>query len=244
MASARTNDQTEVEPRVLEDSICGRHAERMAALGTMTAGLAHEIRNPLNAAHLQLSVVQRRLRQCPADAKGALEAVALADCEMQRLASLVDEFLDFSRPRPLRLHETDLRALTEEALGLTATHGAASGVALTLSPGAPVCVCVDPDAIKQVLLNLVRNAIEASGRGGTVEVAVHAHRQRATIAVSDDGPGLPAAQARMFEPFFTTKPCGTGLGLSIVHRLVTDHEGEISARRHQGRTVFTVSLPR
>jgi signal transduction histidine kinase len=103
---------------------------------------------------------------------------------------------------------------------------------------------MDVARMQQVLVNLVRNGVEAAPRGGRVEITTRAHNDLATVAVSDDGPGLPTAASRIFEPFFTTKAAGTGLGLSIVHRIVTDHEGEITVRRQDERTVFTVFLPR
>ncbi len=221
-----------------------RRADRLASLGTMAAGLAHEIRNPLNAAHLQLSVAQRRLSRpgCPPDVAGALEAASIAAGEMQRLAGLVDDFLQFARPHPLVMVRADLRFTAEAIANLTAPEAAAAGVELTLIPGGPIFAQVDEEKLKQVLLNLVRNAIEATGRGGRVRLKVAGGEAGARLLVEDDGPGV-SADAPIFEPFFTTKAQGTGLGLPIAHRIVADHGGRIDVDSRPGRTVFTVVLP-
>lgn len=221
-----------------------RHAERLATLGAMAAGLAHEIRNPLNAAHLQLTLTQRRLtRPGGADINGAIEAAGLVSRELQRLARIVEEFLDFARPQPLRLVRGDLRETAHSAVSLMIPEAASAGVDLELSPGLPVTVDIDDERLKQAILNLVRNGIEAAGRGGRVEVRVDTRGQEAFLEVLDNGPGLPTGEMRLFEPFWTTKPGGTGLGLSIVHRIVGDHGGKVSVRSRAGETIFTVQLP-
>ena len=220
-----------------------RRAERLASLGTMAAGLAHEIRNPLNAAHLQLTLLQRRLsRPAGADVEGARSAAALVSSEMQRLAMLVQEFLQFARPQPLRLAANDLRSTAEEIVALIGPEAQAAGVDLALPAGPRAVAQFDDERMKQVLLNLVRNAVEATGRGGTVQISVSPAGGSAYITVEDDGPGFPA-DAPIFEPFFTTKTAGTGLGLSIVHRIVNDHGGKITVSSRPGHTIFTVLLP-
>jgi PAS domain S-box-containing protein len=219
-------------------------AERLAALGTMAAGLAHEIRNPLNAAALQLAVVQRRLsRASGADVPGALEAAQVVSGEMARLAGLVREFLDFARPQPLRLTRVDLRATVEEVGSLLLPETEAAGVDLALDLPEEVRVELDAERIKQVILNLVQNAAEATGTGGHVRLRVASRDGGALLEVEDDGPGLPEEPAMVFEPFFTTKPGGTGLGLAIVHRIVTDHGGRIDCASRPGSTRFSVFLP-
>ena len=220
-----------------------RRAERLASLGTMAAGLAHEIRNPLNAAHLQLTLVDRRLGRAAPDLPGARTAAGLAAAEIQRLAALVGEFLDFARPQPLRRARVDFRETADAVVALVGPDAARGGIDLTLVAGEPVEITCDGEKVKQVLHNLVRNAIEATGQGGKVTLRVRADGPRAILEVEDDGPGFPA-DAPVFEPFFTTKEAGTGLGLSIVHRIVTDHGGTIDVRTRPGVTVFAVALPR
>jgi PAS domain S-box-containing protein len=227
-----------------ELSVRTRRAERLAALGTMAAGLAHEIRNPLNSAHLQLNVARRRLaRGKQAEGDHAIKAVELAEAEMKRLATLVQDFLQFARPQPLRLVYLDLRSAAEGMLSFLTPEAKAAGVTLKLADGPCVDIDVDDEKIKQVLLNLLRNAIEATGRGGRVTIRVSGQSERALLTVEDNGPGWPA-ETPIFEPFFTTKDQGTGLGLAIVHRIVMDHGGSVDADSRPGKTTFSIHLPR
>jgi PAS domain S-box-containing protein len=224
-------------------SLRSRRAERLAALGTMAAGLAHEIRNPLNAAHLQLALLQRRIGRLEgAERDRAAEAAELAASEMRRLAALVEEFLSFAKPQPLRLARVDLRATADTIVTLLAPEAQAAGVDLSLS-GEPTVVDIDDERIKQVILNLARNAIEATGRGGRVQIRVGRDGDSAILEVHDDGPGISSAESQIFEPFYTTKEKGTGLGLAIVHRIVTDHAGRVVVDSRPGRTVFRIALP-
>jgi PAS domain S-box-containing protein len=221
-----------------------RRSERLAALGTMAAGLAHEIRNPLNAAHLQLTLLQRRIgREGAPDIPGAQDAARLVADELGRLTGLVREFLQFAKPQPLRLAQGDLRSTAREVVGLLLPEAHAAGVALELADGPRIPAALDDERMKQVLHNLVRNAVEAVGKGGHVRLRLETIEGEAHLFVEDDGPGLPSPDAPIFEPFFTTKQGGTGLGLAIVHRIVTDHGGRITVDSRPGRTVFEVRLP-
>ena len=227
-----------------ELSVRMRRSERLAALGTMAAGLAHEIRNPLNAAHLQLTLLNRRLDKDGApDVKGAMEAGRVVAAELNRLTGLVREFLQFAKPQPLRLARGDLRTTVEEVIGLLSPEASSAGVELELAAGPRIDADLDDERMKQVLHNLVRNAIEAVGKGGHVRLSLQSINGEAHLFVEDDGPGLPSPDAPIFEPFFTTKEGGTGLGLAIVHRIVTDHGGRITVDSRPGRTVFEVHLP-
>jgi two-component system sensor histidine kinase HydH len=220
-----------------------RRSERLAALGTMAAGFAHEIRNPLNAAHLQLSVAERRLQGPDIDLEASKAAMRVAAREMERLGALVIDFLQFARPQALHLERIDLRRTLESSLGRLVPEAESRGVKLQLQLGEAVTIEADDEKLKQVVLNLVRNAIDAAGSGGWVELSTATSGPYAEVVVRDNGPGI-GNDLPIFEPFFTTKEAGTGLGLAIVHRIVMDHAGQVAVQSVPGDTRFTVSLPR
>jgi PAS domain S-box-containing protein len=220
-----------------------RRVESLASLGTLAAGLAHEIRNPLNAAQLQLLLVERRIGRLGAeDSSSAMDAAKTVRDELHRLAGLVEDFLAFARPTELRVAGGDLSETCATVVGFLEPDAAQAGVAMTVENPEPVRARFDEERIKQVLINLLRNAIEAAGAGGAARLAIRQSAGSAILEVSDSGPAVPLDR-RIFEPFTTTKPAGTGLGLPIVHRIVHDHGGDISAERRGDRTVFRVELP-
>lgn len=218
-------------------------AERLATVGTLAAGLAHEIRNPLNAAQLQLTLARRRLsRSHRGGIAAGLEAAALVQDELGRLADLVRDFLAYARPAPLRTRATDLREVIRHVGKLLGPDAHAAGVTIELRAPEVVSAHCDEDKIKQVLFNLVRNGIEAAGNPGRVAIEVSRHGAMAVLDVLDTGPGVPD-DLDIFQPFATSKDGGTGLGLSIVERIVIDHGGSIAASRRGDRTVVRVEIP-
>ena len=237
-----TTDQSALAARV-------RQSEKLAAVGTMAAGLAHEIRNPLNGAKLHLTLLERGLARAGASGGGgadALESVQIVRQQIERLSGLVTEFLGFARPRPLLREPTSLRALCERLSQLVAADAAAAGVELRQElPRADIILDLDAARMEQVLLNLMRNAVEAMAPagGGVLVCRAVRHPRVAVIEIEDSGPGLPGEGAPIFDPFFSTKPHGTGLGLAIAHRIVTDHDGTIDVTSRPGHTVFRVTLP-
>lgn len=218
--------------------------ERLAAVGTLAAGLAHEIRNPLNGARLHVSFLERALAKegGPPD---ALEALHVVDDEIKRLARLVTEFLEFARPRPLTPSETSMRALCERGMKLVLATAENARVQVTVDlPTHDIVIQADGQRLEQVLLNLLQNAIEAlAPHGGHVVVRARREPRHVWFEVEDDGPGLSSTEAPVFDAFYSTKPAGTGLGLAIVHRIVTDHGGSIDVESRPGRTRFRVRLP-
>jgi signal transduction histidine kinase len=221
-------------------------SEKMAMLGTFASGLAHEVRNPLNSIGLQLSLLERRLAALQSDAvRETGNMVAVIREEIRRLDALVNDFLLLSRTNRLSFRTAEVDTLAGEVVGLLLPEAEAAHVALThvrLDPPAPE-TSMDPEKVKQVVINLVRNAIEAMPQGGTVVVESGLVDGRAGLRVRDDGPGLPPG-VDIFQLFVSTKPGGTGLGLSIVQQIVLDHGGEIAAESQPGRgATFTVLLP-
>jgi PAS domain S-box-containing protein len=223
-----------------------RQNEKLAAVGTLAAGLAHEIRNPLNGAKLHLTFLERGLRRADVHDQDTIEAVHVVGDEIRRLGELVSEFLDFARPKPLEKKMHSLRALSERVLQLVSPAATAANTALVLDfPSNELEIEVDGAKVEQVLLNVLQNAIEATapGGGGNVTLRVRRQPRRALIEVEDDGPGLASPDAPIFDAFFSTKPQGTGLGLAIAHRIVTDHGGTIDVSSRPGSTVFRIALP-
>jgi signal transduction histidine kinase len=233
-------------------------AEKLAAVGTMTAGLSHEIRNPLNAAVLQLSVLERRLQRLPPETHGPLlEPLTLVKDEIRRLDHILEDFLQFARPREFVPRPVSLGPVVARVLDLL--EGEAERRRLTvvreLDPGRLLPpVAGDEERLRQVLVNLTLNALEATPEGGTIRVACFGEpadpeRQgdvgRVGIAIEDSGPGIQAGlRDRIFEPFFTTKARGSGLGLSIVHAIVAQHGGTISIEEGDtGGARFMLRLP-
>jgi len=218
--------------------------DRLTAMQTMSAGLAHEVRNPLNAAQLQLALLERRLRRDAPDPR-FLEPTELAQREIERLTSLLNDFLAFARPPDLHVQDHDVAVIVREAVEHERPRAEGRGAEIALDGAGPLIAEVDAPKLHQVVLNLVRNAIEAVTAGGHVSVALVPGIEVFVIRVGDDGPGIPEdVRARIYEPFFSTKESGTGLGMSIVHSLVAMHGGTIDLDTGPDGTRFDVAIPR
>jgi signal transduction histidine kinase len=220
-------------------------ADRLTSMQTLTAGLAHEVRNPLNAAKLQLELLDRRLRRAVDDDR-LLEPARLVHHEIGRLGGLLDEFLDFARPAQLAAAEHDLIAIAQHVIELERAAANAKGVHLELQTSTDrLFAWIDATRVSQILINLTVNAIDAVSSSGHVEVRVSGAMDGGVVlAVVDDGPGIPPdVLARIYEPFFSTKEGGTGLGLAIVHSLVELHKGRLEVTTGAAGTEMTVHLP-
>jgi len=219
-------------------------SERLAALGRITAGVAHEVKNPLNSMRLWLENLKESL---PADADGAaLQAVHVLDVEIDRLDAVVKRFLDFSRPMDVRLEPTQLANLLREVLEVAQPQlqKANVQVARLLPIGIPD-VFVDRDLLKQAVLNLVLNAVEAMPNGGQLQLTLSRRGEMAEITVGDTGKGIPQEdRQKVFQLFFTTRPGGSGIGLASTFRIVQLHNGSIDFTSEVGRgTTFRIELP-
>lgn len=221
-------------------------ADRLAAMQTLSAGLAHEVRNPLNAARLQLELLERRLRRQLGDDSKLIEPTEIANHELVRLTNLLNDFLSFARPPELHLHDHDVVAIGRHVIELEKPLAAQRDITLELAEHDPIIAQIDSGKIHQIIQNLVRNALEAATRGGHVRVAIsNGYAKGVHIQVSDDGPGIPAAVLpRIYEPFYSTKETGTGMGMAIVHSLVTMHGGKIEIDTSSQGSTFNVYLPR
>jgi two-component system sensor histidine kinase HydH len=223
-----------------------RIAEKLAAVGTLSAGLAHEIRNPLNAAGLQLQLLERRIKRLAGEDEKLLEPIQMVQAELVRLSHLVEDFLRFARPADLYVRKFDANSMVRHIIELQRPEAARHGIELRAElPEETLYIDGDRDKLQQVVLNVVRNAIEAlEERGGNIVVSLAwADAGMLLLRVKDDGPGIPKdILSRIFEPFFSTKPMGTGLGMAICHSLVHQHGGAIEVHC-DGGTVVNILLP-
>ncbi|HYI00168.1 two-component system sensor histidine kinase NtrB [Hyalangium sp.] len=224
--------------RRAEDEL--RQADRLAALGTMAAQLAHEIRNPLAA----MRGSAQMLAQDGAGDPGSSRLTAILLRESDRLSRLVEEFLRFARPPKPVLRPVGLELLVRQLMEMLQTDPLSRGVELELELQ-PVAAMVDPDQVRQVLLNLVRNAFEAVGTGGSVRVTLSGEGGMARLCVWDSAGSIPESHlGRIFEPFFTTRSGGTGLGLATAYSIVRAHEGRMQVTSTpEAGTEFVVELP-
>src|SRR5450755_2435914 len=219
-------------------------SERLAALGRITAGVAHEVKNPLNSMRIWLENLKESL---PADQDaGAMQAVNVLDKEIDRLDAVVKRFLDFTRPMDIRLEATQLSHLLPEVLELAQPQLQKANIQLAqLLPIDVPEVYVDRALLKQAVLNLVLNAAEAMPNGGQLSLVLSRRGEMAEITVADTGKGIPPEnKQKIFQLFFTTRPGGSGIGLASAFRIVQLHNGSIDFTSEVGRgTTFRIELP-
>jgi Amt family ammonium transporter len=225
-------------------------SEKLAALGKLSAGIAHEIRNPLTS----IKILIHSLVDAGSTESSREKDLNVIETEIERVNKIIRQFLDFARPRPPSLEPADPRKLIEETLALVGYEMESQGVQLERVdifdlPSVPM----DREQMKQVLLNLILNALQAMPRGGRLKIQTVLHDPSAEagggpaveIVVQDSGGGIPSEiQSKIFEPFFSTKEEGIGLGLSVAQRIVEDHRGRIRVESTPGKgTTFYVTLP-
>lgn len=218
--------------------------DQLAALGQLAAGLAHELRNPLTSIRTLVEAARTGGPQSELDARD-LEVI---DEELTRLDSTLQTFLDFARPPKLERRPVDLRDVVRRTVVLVNPRAERQSVQIDVSlPKDPLIVDADPEQLRQVLLNLLLNALDALRTDGRIEVIASANMltQEAVIEVADNGPGIPEAiRETLFDPFVSSKSSGTGLGLTICRRIIENHGGAITAgNRPTGGAVFSLRLP-
>uniref|UniRef100_A0A831UDM5 histidine kinase n=1 Tax=Geobacter metallireducens TaxID=28232 RepID=A0A831UDM5_GEOME len=215
--------------------------DRLASLGRLSAGIAHEVRNPLTGISLLLDDLHDRMAEQPENA--GLIARALA--EIDRVERLISSLLSYAAPPASRFRVGDLSAVVQDVLLLFRKACAHQGIELSCQEGLLPSFSFDPEKLRQLLINLLKNAQEALPDGGAIRIVTAREGDMAVISVWDSGCGIPAEDLpHLFEPFFSRKGAGTGLGLSIVQRIVEEHGGEIEVESAGGSgTTFTVRLP-
>ena len=242
MLKLRTDELSRVYSELQDNFERMKRAERLYAAGQLSAGLAHEIRNPLASIAGAVGMLRRdRLSE-----QRRAECLEIINKERERLERLLTSFLDFARPRPPRYQTTDVEEVLDSVLDLS-SHAVLDGAVRLrkeVADGLPAVKC-DPEQLKQVLLNLAINAIQAMREGGEIAVSARVQDGKALIQVKDQGPGIsPEHLEKIFDPFFTTKEHGSGLGLSVAHQIVEQHSGVLTVERNPDRGMtFSVLLP-
>jgi signal transduction histidine kinase len=244
-----------------------RYSRKLAALGRLSAGVAHEVKNPLNSMMIHLELLRQQfaapaaLRGAAAgrggsvlaevsaphiDSEAALEHVDVIAGEIRRLDEVVQGFLKFTRPEDLKLQPVRLGALFDEVVPIVKPEAERTGVGLEVDAAGVPDVNGDPAMLRQAFLNLALNACQAMPDGGTLRIRCEtARHRRVAVNVSDTGVGIkPEHLQRIFDLYFTTKKSGSGIGLSMVYRTVQMHDGEIEVQSTPGKgTTFRILLP-
>ncbi len=227
-----------------------RTADKLAALHTLSAGVAHELRNPLSAVDLNLHLLEDELHESRVSSRKAAEYLRVLNAECRRLSVILDNFLKFARPGTLQVQVVDIEGLIQQIVSLMQYEAEAQGIAIEVTVANDMTPVIgDATQISQVLVNILVNAFQAMPSGGTCRITVRMTEREETewceLTVRDSGQGINKEDLpRLFEPFYTTKATGTGLGLAVAYRIIQDHGGMIDVASTPGQgTVVTVQLP-
>jgi signal transduction histidine kinase len=218
-------------------------SRRMAAIGRLTSGVGHEVKNPINAIVVHLELLKNKLGETGAPALRHLEVI---EAEIHRLDRVVQTLVDFSRPVELDLREQDLCPVVNDVLVLAAEELSTRNVTLIgRLPSKPLIANVDADLLKQAVLNVIQNGAQAMPEGGRLEVTLEEEGKQALLRISDEGPGIPEEmREKIFDLYFTTRSEGSGIGLSMTYRILQLHHGSVEVQSKEGRGAeFLLRIP-
>ena len=218
-------------------------SRRMAAIGRLTAGVGHEVKNPINAIVVHLELLKNKFGPENAPASRHLDVI---DVEIHRLDRVVQTLVDFSRPVELQLHEQDLRTVIGDVLALAAEELSTRNVTLeSRLPSNPLVANVDADLLKQATLNVIENGAQAMPEGGILRVVLEEDRKSAVLRITDQGHGIPEdIREKIFDLYFTTKVGGSGIGLAMTYRILQLHHGSVDVQSKENRgTEFSLRIP-
>ena len=220
------------------------YSAKLAALGRLTSGVAHEVKNPLNAMMIHVELLKERLEDAGPDVKQSLEVIG---GEIRRLDRVVQGFLKFMRPQELTLKPVDLNAVLQSVGALLEAESQSHGVRFVLDLDAALpAVSADEELLRQAFINILQNAVQAMSQGGAVRIRTRAEGlDWVRVVVTDQGVGIPAEDLdKIFKLYYTSKPGGSGIGLSVVYRILQLHDGTVEAKSQAGRgTAMIVRLP-
>jgi signal transduction histidine kinase len=218
-------------------------SRRMAAIGRLTSGVGHEVKNPINAIVVHLELLKTKLGD---NSSGAQRHLDVIDAEIHRLDRVVQTLVDFSRPVELQLREQDLRPVIADVLALAAEELFTHNVTLiSRLPEKPLVANVDADLLKQAVLNVIQNGAQAMPEGGRLEVILEESRKTSLLRIADEGTGIPDdLRGKIFDLYFTTKAGGSGIGLAMTYRILQLHHGSVEVQSRQGcGTEFLLRIP-
>jgi signal transduction histidine kinase len=218
-------------------------SRRMAAIGRLTSGVGHEVKNPINAIVVHVELLKSKLTGAGAPAIRHLDII---EAEIHRLDRVVQLLVDFSRPVELQLREQDLRSVIGDVLALSTAELSTHNVTLSgRMPPKPLVVNIDADLLKQAALNVIQNGAQAMPQGGTITVTLEEQRKFAVLRIADEGQGIPDdIREKIFDLYFTTKSGGSGIGLAMTYRILQLHYGSIEVQSRPGQgTEFVLRIP-
>ncbi len=218
-------------------------SRRMAAIGRLTSGVGHEVKNPINAIVVHLELLKNKLGD---ENKPATRHLEVIDAEIRRLDRVVQTLVDFSRPVDLQLREQDLRQIVGDVLALSREELSTRNVTLDSSlPSNPLIANVDADLLKQAVINIVENGAQAMPGGGTLRVVLEDQKKNAVLRITDEGTGIPdEIRDKIFDLYFTTKVGGSGIGLAMTYRILQLHHGSVDVQSRLGHgTEFVLQIP-
>ncbi len=218
-------------------------SHRLASIGRLTSGVAHEVKNPINAIVVHLELLREKMRETQPDTRRHMDIISN---EIHRLDRVVQTLVDFNRPIELRLKNSDLRRVLEEAVQLAAPEAEQNGVSISMQLGTDVLpVLIDYDLVKQALDNVVLNGVQAMPEGGPLQITARRTDKAAVVEIRDAGPGIsPEIRDKVFNLYFTTKKTGSGIGLAMTYRVLQMHHGSLDFDTELGRgTTFRLCLP-
>ncbi len=224
-----------------------RRTERLAGLGTLAAGIAHEIKNPLAALSINAQLLEENIEKTANGAAAKTDRyMGVIRSEVRRLEGVVDKYISFARPRAIEKSPASLEAILDAVLALVEPECRKHDIRIARDgfSAKPARYLLDEGQLQQAVLNIVINAIQAMERGGTLACRLDRSGAYATVAISDTGPGIaPDVRDRMFDLFYTTKQGGTGMGLYLTQRIVAEHKGFIDVRTGPAGTTFIIGIP-